>query len=118
MSEPIDPHTLEALEGLGGSEFVDELATQFMRDAADTLDSLAEACRTDNIGAFREQLHALRSAAANIGARAIYDMCLGWRQIGPEDFAVRGEAHLAKLHEEFERVRGALRKRISDRNAD
>jgi hypothetical protein len=42
-------------------------------------------------------------------------MCLGWRHIAPEDFAIRGEAHLKKLNEEFERVRMALRGRLSDR---
>jgi hypothetical protein len=40
-------------------------------------------------------------------------MCLGGRHIAPEDFAIRGEAHLKKLNEEFERVRMALRGRIS-----
>jgi len=60
-------------------------------------------------------LHALRSAAANVGARGIYEMCLGWRHIAPEDFAIRGETHLKKLNEEFERVRMALRGRLSGR---
>ena len=69
------------------------------------------------IMAFREQLHALRSAAANIGARGIYEMCLSWRHIAPEDFAIRGETHLKKLTEEFERVRMGLRGRISDHTA-
>jgi two-component system, sensor histidine kinase RpfC len=109
----IDVQTLNALEELGGKDFVDELASQFIKDGSDVLDALAEAAALGDLKAFREQLHALRSAAANIGARGIYEMCLGWRHIAPEDFAIRGEAHLKKLNDEFERVRMALRGRLS-----
>jgi two-component system, sensor histidine kinase RpfC len=111
----VDAQTLDALEQLGGKEFVDELATQFIQDGGEILDVLAEAATSGDLNVFREQLHALRSAAANIGARGIYEMCLGWRLIAPEDFAIRGEAHLKKLSEEFERVRMALRGRLSGR---
>jgi two-component system sensor histidine kinase RpfC len=113
----VDPHTLDALEKLGGKDFVDELASQFMADGGEILDALADAAASGDLKAFREQLHALRSAAANIGARGIYEMCLGWRHIAPEDFAIRGESHLKKLNEEFERVRMGLRDRLSGRTA-
>jgi two-component system sensor histidine kinase RpfC len=109
----VDVQTLNALEELGGKDFVDELASQFIKDGSDVLDALAEAAALGDLKAFREQLHALRSAAANIGARGIYEMCLGWRHIEPEDFAIRVEVHLKKLNDEFERVRMALRGRIS-----
>jgi two-component system sensor histidine kinase RpfC len=113
----VDVQTLDALEQLGGKDFVDELASQFIEDGGKILDTLAEAATSGDLKAFREQLHALRSAAANIGARGIYEMCLGWRHIAPEDFAIRGEAHLKKLNEEFERVRMALRGRHSGHTA-
>lgn len=113
---PVDMHALDALEDLGGKEFVDELSAQFIADAADTLNSLANSAASGDLKSFREHLHALRSAAANVGARGIYEMCLGWRHIAPDDFAVRGEMHLQRLHEEFQRVRAVLRTRISGRN--
>jgi two-component system sensor histidine kinase RpfC len=113
----VDAQTLDALERLGGKDFVDELASQFIEDGGEILDALAEAAAAGDLMAFREQLHALRSAAANIGARGIYEMCLSWRHIAPEDFAIRGETHLKKLTEEFERVRMGLRGRISDHTA-
>jgi two-component system sensor histidine kinase RpfC len=109
----VDVQTLNALEELGGKDFVDELAAQFIEDGGEILDLLSEAAASGDLKAFREQLHALRSAAANIGARGIYEMCLGWRHIAAEDFAIRGDAHLTKLNEEFERVRMALRGRLS-----
>jgi two-component system sensor histidine kinase RpfC len=113
----VEPHTLDALEKLGGKDFVDDLASQFMEDGSEILDTLADAAASGDLKTFREQLHALRSAAANIGARGIYEMCLDWRRIAPEDFAIRGESHLKKLNEEFERVRAGLRGHLSGRTA-
>ena len=112
----IDLDTIDALENLGGKEFVDELAAQFLDDAADILRQLSDITAAGDTLAFREQLHALRSAAANIGARGIYEMCLAWRQIAPEDLASQGEIYLNGLREEFERVRVALRGRLSKRD--
>ena len=112
----IDLDTIDALESLGGKEFVDELAAQFLDDAADILRQLSDITAAGDTLAFREQLHALRSAAANIGARGIYEMCLAWRQIAPEDLASQGEIYLNGLREEFERVCTALRGRLSKRD--
>jgi len=112
----VDKDTINALESLGGKEFVDELAAQFIDDAADILRQLSDITAAGDTLAFREQLHALRSAAANIGARGIYEMCLAWRQIAPEDLASEGEGYLDKLREEFERVSVSLRGRLSKRD--
>ena len=112
----VDLDTIDALESLGGKEFVDELAAQFLDDAADILRQLSDVMASGNLQAFREQLHALRSAAANIGARGIYEMCLAWRQIAPEDLATEGEMYLKGLREEFERVCVALQGRLSKHN--
>jgi two-component system sensor histidine kinase RpfC len=113
----VDFDALKKLENLGGKEFLDELATQFLDDAADILRDLARIMASGDVQGFREQVHALRSAAANIGARGIYEMCLAWRQISPEELANRGEAHLKDLREEFERVCVVLQERLSERDA-
>jgi two-component system sensor histidine kinase RpfC len=112
----VDLDTIDALESLGGKEFVDDLAAQFLDDAADILRQLSDITAAGDTLAFREQLHALRSAAANIGARGIYEMCLAWRQIAADDLASQGEFYLNGLREEFERVSVALRGRLSKRD--
>jgi two-component system sensor histidine kinase RpfC len=112
----VDLDTIDAIESLGGKEFVDDLAAQFLDDAADILRQLSDITAAGDTLAFREQLHALRSAAANIGARGIYEMCLAWRQIAPDDLASQGELYLKGLREEFERVSVALRGRLSKRD--
>ncbi len=115
-SAAVDLQTLDALENLGGKEFVDELAAQFLNDAADVLSGLAEITASSNVEAFRDQLHALRSAAANVGACSIYEMCLAWRHVTPEELANKGDVYLEALRDEFERVRVALQERLSERN--
>jgi CheY-like chemotaxis protein/HPt (histidine-containing phosphotransfer) domain-containing protein len=112
----VDLNTLNALESLGGTEFVDELTAQFLDDASDILRELTEATASGDVEAFREQVHKLRSIAANIGALGIYEMCLAWGQIASDKFASRGGTHLKGLCEEFERVYVALQGRLSKRN--
>jgi two-component system, sensor histidine kinase RpfC len=116
-SPAIDFDTLKALEKLGGREFVDELFEQFLDDATIALRELAMIAKSGDAVAFREQMHALRSAAANVGARGIYDLCLGWRQIAAAELVSRGESYLDALRREFERARAALQDRFVGRNA-
>ena len=70
----VDVQTLDALEELGGKDFVDELASQFIKDGNEVLDALAEAAASGDLKTFREQLHALRSAAAT-SAREAFTKC-------------------------------------------
>jgi two-component system sensor histidine kinase RpfC len=104
----IDLRALTDLEALGGAKFVDELIADFNRDTETLLGELKESAKAGDVNAFREQLHAMRSGAANIGARRIYKMCLSWRHIGERELEMRGTDYLGKLGGEFEAVRDAL----------
>jgi two-component system sensor histidine kinase RpfC len=112
----IDSDSLSALENLGGAEFVDELIAQFIDESSDILRALTEAAGSGDARTFGEQLHSLHSASANIGARGIYEICLAWGQITPENLAGRSKPQLERLREEFERVRRALEGRLFERN--
>ncbi len=107
----IDEATCTALEKLGGPEFVDALLTQFIDDSADALMALSQAVAEENVHGFRDHAHALRSAAANVGALRIYQMCLEWREINDPDLTTRGEEHLNVLATEFNRFRSELTQR-------
>jgi two-component system sensor histidine kinase RpfC len=104
----IDDATCDALEQLGGPEFVDALLRQFIDDSANALVALSEAVAEENVQEFRNYAHALRSAAANVGAMRIYQMCLDWREIDDPDLTMRGEDHLNELNSEFNRFRTEL----------
>jgi two-component system sensor histidine kinase RpfC len=106
---PIDVRALTDLEALGGTKFVDELIADFVRDTETLLEELEQSAKSCDVNAFREQLHAMRSGAANIGARRIYKMCLSWRHIGERELEQRRTDYLAKLGDEFGAVRAALK---------
>lgn len=117
-STSIDPRALADLEQLGGGNFVNELVADFNRDTAALLVDLRQSAETRDVVQFREQLHAMRSGAANIGARRIYKMCLSWRHIGERELEMRGADYMRKLSAEFERVRDALNAHVAASGAE
>ena len=107
--EPIDQCALQELEKLGGRNFVSEIASQFVSDAAQVLQKLSEAVQAQDLAGFRDHAHALRSCAANVGAQAVYRRCLDLRAIEAHELARDGSAHVRALEGEFAAARGALR---------
>lgn len=107
----IDESTTEALAKLGGEDFVDALLGQFIDDSASAMKALAHAVADEDVGEFRNSAHALRSAAANVGAMRIYQMCLDWREIADRDLSQNGEFRLHELNTELERFRDELNAR-------
>jgi two-component system sensor histidine kinase RpfC len=105
---PVDFAALSALEDLGGEDFVEELISHFVGDSVRVLSTIAAAVASANVQSFREEAHALRSAAGNIGAQGIYQLCLAWRQAGAEELTTRGSECVRQLQQEFERVSTAL----------
>jgi HPt (histidine-containing phosphotransfer) domain-containing protein len=106
--EPLEGRALGDLEKLGGRDFVCDIVAQFVADAAVVLASLATAVAQRDPKSFREQAHALRSCAANVGAQNVYRMCLAWRDLDAQEIAASGAQYMQMLEQEFERVRGAL----------
>jgi two-component system, sensor histidine kinase RpfC len=104
----IDPQKLEDLLALGGPEFVADLASAFLADGMDLLEELRSAAAQGDTRRFRDKLHALRSSAANVGARAIDEMCFDWRQIGGAELLAHGEDYVRRVEIEFERVRDLM----------
>lgn len=103
-SEAISGRKLKELQALGGPEFVQEVLQAFTGDARDILAALNAAVAAEDAVAFREELHALRSSAANVGAERIYRLGLALRDTSAEELASRGRIHLTDLAAEFARV--------------
>jgi two-component system sensor histidine kinase RpfC len=104
----IDLRVLGELEALGGRPFLAELIKEFINDAGVLVQSVAAAAEVVDVRMFRDQAHALRSGAANIGAKGLYDLCLQWRQISEGELQLDGRRHAERLAVELERVRHAL----------
>ncbi|MBE7209599.1 MAG: response regulator [Gluconacetobacter diazotrophicus] len=77
----LDPHALDGLRRLGGDEFVSAMVDAFLLDAESLVDQLTTAAATGDLPGFRNAVHALRSAAANVGANEIHRLCGACREI-------------------------------------
>jgi two-component system sensor histidine kinase RpfC len=104
----IDERVLGQLEALGGKDFLTELIREFVKDTQVIVDELGVAAADCDVRLFRDKAHALRSGAANIGAKALYDLCLQWRQINVAELQDDGPRHIERLKAELERVRLTL----------
>jgi two-component system sensor histidine kinase RpfC len=113
----IDLRALGDLQCLGGPEFVREIVNQFIVDGARALRNLARLSVDKDVEMFRDQAHALRSSAANVGARSIYETCLSWRAIAPEQLARDGAMHMRTLNRQFQDATKALEDYIAQLDA-
>ena len=105
----LDPAHLERLRQLDDhDDFLRGLIRDFITDAEGLVDELEVAALARDAASFRDRAHALRSSAAHIGATAVFELCHGWRGIGPDDLAAEGAEYVALLKSEFERLRLAL----------
>jgi two-component system sensor histidine kinase RpfC len=105
----LDPAVLADLEALGGPTFLAGLAAGFIADMDEIRDGLDALAAAGAAGPFRERIHALRSAAAQIGALRLYRFCLAWRGISPRQLrAAEAAGRLRALDREIARARRAL----------
>jgi two-component system sensor histidine kinase RpfC len=100
--------TLKDLEELGGREFVAELLTDYLSDAANLIDAMSAAIDAGNSKSFRDGAHAFRSSAANIGADRLAELCQKLQHIEQAEFDGEAPAHLDTVKHEIELVRQAL----------
>ena len=68
---PLDADVLLRLSTLGGEEFLAEIAESFQSEARASLAELRIATARDDVAAFRDRSHAIRSSATNIGAQPL-----------------------------------------------
>jgi two-component system sensor histidine kinase RpfC len=108
-SPVLDPTRLERLRQLDDDDgFVADVIRDFIEDAEQLVGEIVQAANERDAEAFRDRAHALRSSAAYLGATAIFDLCLAWRQSTPEELAEHGVGYAVRLESAFEQLRAAL----------
>ena len=103
MAGSIDATKINDLRLLGGSDFIAELVSQFSMDSAKLLCCLSSAIECEDVQAFREAAHALRSSAGNVGAINVSEACLAVRAITLNQLVVEGEDWIHQLEKEIKR---------------
>jgi len=109
----IDTTLLMELEQLGGMEFVLDLVEEFFSDADHILAELRHAAATRDTHRFRLEAHGLQSASANVGARTVHEICVGWRKITSAELATVGAEQVERLARALELTREALTKHLA-----
>lgn len=105
----MDLAAVDDLIELGGREFALEIIEQFVADGARILASIAKTALSADAAGFREQAHALRSCAANVGARGVYSICLDLREASQEQLGANGASYVSSLEQEFSAAAATLR---------
>ena len=109
-SSVIDESLLVELEQLGGRDFVLGLVEEFFSDADRLVGELRDAAVSGDSHRFRLEAHGLQSASANVGAKTVHEICVGWRRIASADLARSGAEQVEHLVRELERTHSMLRK--------
>ncbi len=102
----VDVAVLDDLIELGGDrKFFEELIGDFLTDAASLIDTMRRAAVAKNAARFKDDAHALRSSAANVGAMRLHRVLLGVRDLSGVEFEARVGEAMQEIGEEFDRVR-------------
>ncbi|MDP2355776.1 MAG: hypothetical protein Q8M31_06905 [Beijerinckiaceae bacterium] len=114
----IDLATLESLRKLGGEDFVKEVVTQFISEGVVTLFKVAQSIGSLDVSEYAAQVHALRSSAANVGARRLYRLCLDWRELSESQIVESGSARFLQFQREFSAAERMLTERHESAGRD
>lgn len=82
-ASPLDGGVLGDLDGALGPAFVAECITVYLDDAGRLRDGIEAALRSGDRAALTRAAHALGSASATVGARALSEWCRGIERDGP-----------------------------------
>lgn len=105
----IDEPLLAELEQLGGRDFVLELVEEFFSDTGRLVGELRDAASSGDAHRFRLEAHGLQSASANVGAKTVHEICVGWRKITSDELLKSGAEQVDHLVGELERTHRTLK---------
>jgi two-component system sensor histidine kinase RpfC len=105
----LDMRKLESLRMLdSGDGFVAGVIDDFLADLTVLAGEVEAVIGAGDLRGLLDRGHALRSSAGHLGARALVDLCLGWRELGDGGLQLRGETEIVRLHHEIDRLSVAL----------
>ncbi len=100
--EAFDPEVLMELDVIRKRpESLQDLIKLFKHDAGELREQLADAIQRGSIQRFREEAHALKGSAANVGANRIAATCNLAGAVKPAELSKRGLEILQRLDQDF-----------------
>jgi two-component system sensor histidine kinase RpfC len=113
----LDEAVITNLRRLGDSTFIGELLADFLSDATSIIETLTAAAFQGDTMTFRDQAHALRSSAINVGAMALVELCDPWTGGRGNDLKARAADFAARAQAELARTRKAIHDLDAERRA-
>jgi two-component system sensor histidine kinase RpfC len=104
----VEIEALARLRSLGGEAFLIEVCDLFRGEASTALRELRAAAKDADATRFRTHAHALRSVAANVGARNLSEVCLPAQNISAQELRKNGANWLDQVEAELARIDLAL----------
>ena len=101
---------------MGGTDFVSDLVEEFVSDADCLITELRTAAVCGDSHRFRLEAHGLQSASANVGAKIVHEICVGWRKITSVDLMFNGPEQVEQLAAELERTHHALKRYLATKS--
>ena len=100
----VDRHALQNLASLDADlSFLGDLIGEFEKDTVEVLAEIDRSVRENDMQLFWDQVHAMRSSGANVGAKQIMITCSEINAEGKLSFRTRGFEYAARLRYEFNR---------------
>ncbi len=94
-------------------EFADRLITGFEADGRDLLRRMGLAVAAEDWGSLRDQAHALKGSAANLGLIALRQEAASLEASGNADLRRAGRSRIADLEQTFDAATGLLRREVA-----
>jgi two-component system, sensor histidine kinase RpfC len=111
----LDESVLDALTSLGnGREFLVDVIEAFRNDAHRLFAPLRVAIEGQDLRAFKELIHSLKSGGANLGAVRFCQTITAMKDVTARDLQQNGAAYLDKLIAEFQKLETAFERLLED----
>ena len=107
---PLDERKLASLKALDQNDgFFATVIEEFLQDAEGLISALKTAAGDGDPRAFRDAAHALKSSAAHLGAKHLYETCMAWRNLDDDALMLKAPSEVTRIQEAFEGAKTALR---------
>jgi two-component system sensor histidine kinase RpfC len=108
LDDELDDAIIANLRLLGDNAFVNELLMDFLSDAKDLIGQLAADAARGDVQEFHNHAHALRSSAANVGAKALGNLCKPWGGLRGSELKAQAAIFTARADAELSRTTEAV----------
>lgn len=94
-----------------GDGFFAGVVDEYLEEAAELLAEMQGMAESGLADELRDRAHALKSSSAHMGVMAIFDRCVGWRDLDDHALVMRARSEVDNLMQDLARARDALEAR-------